>query len=522
VELTKEDKKALAKRGYKDPVFFCKTFLPKLFPGRVPWVHRGLLAILTRKCSFLENYGEVDKIIKNFAYYRDGQLCSIFYRDADGKLQMQLGKYTLVMLPRGFSKTTIAGIAVPVYESVYHDTDFTCYVSETATHAEMQLANTKAELEGNQLILEVFGEKKDSGDRSRKWASEMFETVDGITMAARGRGGQIRGLNHKGRRPKKIICDDLEDKESVSTPEQRQKTKTWAYGDLMPALPRLDPNATIVALGTLLHQDALLQTWANDPDWTVVKLGALDADGEPVWPENMDLEGLERTKMSFARAGQLSTFYMEYHNQSVATEDQKFRKEYIQYAQPTMPILTAVYMDPAISKNVTADNCVIKVAGMEEKGKIFMLEEWAKRGASPREAVDIFFAMHQKYGCTRAGIESNAYQAALIHLVREEMFRKRHYFEITPVTHKTKKSERIEGILQPRYAGGYIFHAKIFPEYETDLVEWPNVKKDDRLDAAAGVIALLDPYAAHAAGDEDLTEDEYEPLDKIVQFGDAP
>ena len=113
------------------------------------------------------------------------------------------------------------------------------------------------------------------------------------------------------------------------------------------------------------------------------------------------------------------------------------------------------------------------------------------------------------------GVESIAYQAALVHLLREEMFRKGYYFEVTPITHgRQRKEERVEGILQPRYASGYITHQRQFGILETSLLDWPNGKKDPP-DAEAMAISLLDDYAPMAApSDSDLGDDEYEPLEE--------
>jgi len=51
---------------YADPVLFCQTFLHDHFYREIPWVHRGILSILTGKTKFLLKYGKIDKIVKNF------------------------------------------------------------------------------------------------------------------------------------------------------------------------------------------------------------------------------------------------------------------------------------------------------------------------------------------------------------------------------------------------------------------------------------------------------------------------
>ena len=520
--ITQDDRKALAARAYRDPVFFCKFFLPELFPMEIPWVHRGLLAILTGRCEFLVTDPQLDKIIRNFSWFDEEEVQHFIFTkgtDEDGNptLNMTLNKYTLIMLPRGFAKTTIAGIAVPLIEILYQECPFTVYVSESANHSKMQLANVKREISDNAKIKAVFGDLVPGLKEVEKWSEDFIETRTGVAAAARGRGGQLRGLNHRGNRPGKIIVDDVEDKESVSTEAQREKTRTWAYADLMPALPRVKGEGTIVALGTLLGSDCLLETWRKDPVWTVVKMGALDADGELLWAANMNVKDLEVTKRSYALAGNLHLFYMEYFNEARSPEDQLFRQEFFQYCPPEGTLSTAIYVDPAISANRRADHAVISVWGISQSGLLWKLDQWGGLGKTPREIVDNYFRLSKLWNCRRHGVESNAYQAALVHLLREEMFRKKQYFEIEAVTHKTKKEDRIIGILVPRYSAGYVRHARKFPESEIQAIDFRRgiEQKDDYLDADAGCVALLDPWAAQAAG-KDLSADEYPPLEEVL------
>lgn len=517
--------------GYEDPVFFCRYFLKHIFPQPMPWVHRGILAIMTRRTDFLWRYGDLEKIIKHFVWKEDWKDPKspehpIFQIEGD-KILMTIGKFTLLILPRGFSKTMLGGVAMSLWNICYKEVNFMAYVSEASTHAKMQVLNIRNELEAddkgnaaNLRLTSVFGRLAPSRQEAALWREDFFETTTGVALAARGRGGQIRGLNHKGSRPQRIIVDDVEDEESVKTEEQRIKTRNWAYGALMPALPELDPGANIVALGTLLHPESLLAIWALDPVWTVVKFGPLDKDGEALWPANLSKEKLEQKRRSAVLSGTLSTFYLEYYGEIVASERVKFKAEWFIYGPPPPEeeLQTAIYCDPAISEKRRADRTSVVVVGMSKTGKIWVLDCWTARGASPRDTVNMYFDLSKRWKCRQHGVESIAFQAALIHLMREEMFRQKHYFEITPVTHKTQKESRIVGILQPRFANGYITFARRFIELEQELLEYgmPGVH-DDNPDALAGAIALLDPYAAHAAGDQDLGEDSMEPLDQILK-----
>ena len=164
--LTLEEVKAVARKGYDDPHFFCKFFLEEWFSLPMPWVHRGVLAILTRRCGFLqvfdEHYGEaeLDKLIRNFTWKedpndKDSPEHSIFAINAEGVLEMTLGQHTLVMMPRGISKTTLAN-AVTIWYIEYHERKFPVYVSEAQTHASRQLTNVTTQLLINAIDASMY------------------------------------------------------------------------------------------------------------------------------------------------------------------------------------------------------------------------------------------------------------------------------------------------------------------------------------------------------------------------------
>jgi hypothetical protein len=502
--------------GYNDPAFWCRFFLPHWFPTTMPWLHLGILAILTRRVDFLQKYKDLDKIIQYFTYKKNpndpnSEVVPIF-RLENNVLKMEISRFTLIMMPRGFSKTTLVN-AVNLFLICYADTDFMFYLSETATHSETQIRNIKRELEYNEKLLSAFGNLK--GDI---WRQDLFKTSNDVTVGCAGRGGQVRGKNEGGKRPSRIILDDVEDKESVATADQLAKTRTWFFSDVLPMLPKMKEDAQIVALGTMLANNALLATLIDDPEWTSVKFGALLPDGNPLWPEMMSLEKIAREKATYARNGMLNSFYMEYLSTARNTEDQKFPKRYFKYNSAPLPSRNAIAIDPAISEKPTSDMSAIAVVGMQPNGKIIVHEMIGKVGMLPREQIDTFFKLHKEYNCIRQGVESIAYQAALIHMMREEMFRKKHYMsEITPITHKrANKILRVESILHPRFANGYIEFAKVFPELEEQLEDWPNGRKD-LPDALAMGICLLDSFAAQAADpDKNLADDEYDDIEKVL------
>lgn len=533
---------------YADPVMAFRYLLPHWFPRKMPWFHRGILAILKRRTDFLLNFGveewrdetaewteeELIKIERWFKWQRpDGMLEPIFFieRDSDGSplaVHMKIGRFTELMIPRGFSKTTLLN-AANLTSIWFHDTNFILYVSEAGPHAEKQLGNIKRELETNERGHALFGNLVPDRMATQRWREDEIETTSGVVVMARGRGGQVRGLNHNGMRPEDVTVDDVEDTESVSTPEQRLKVKEWFMGDLRPVLPKIGGNGRMTVLGTLLHRESLLMRLAKDPEFTFIRFGARLPDGSMLWPDNMDELAFEAERQSFAIAGSTSKFYMEFQSELRDEETAKFREEFfsgiIQPLSRSDLVACAIAIDPAISEKKTADKTAIAVVGMTAKGKVHVCEIWAKQGADPREQVDKFFELATLWNTNLYGVEAIAYQSALIHLLREEMFRKKRYFEIVPLRHgSTRKTERIAGILQPRYSSKYVSHQREFPIYVGQLLDWPNGGFDES-DAVAMGVSLLDPYAAAAADpDKDLGEDEYQPLNEVFggHFGNAP
>lgn len=548
-DLTPEDATKIAEIGYANPGFFCRTFLPHWFPRPMPWVHRGILSILTRRVDWLLEMGEevwpdgtgvwtpqdLAKIIRHFTWSSDpsdpdSPKVPLFQWDGE-RLTLRKPRNTLLILPRGVSKTTLVN-ASNVYSTAYRDEEFIVYLSESGPHASNQLGNVKREFEGNLMLRSVFGNKVPAHNDSEAWSQHQIETTDGVIMVARGAGGQVRGMNINGKRPRKIVIDDAEDKESVKTDEQRKKYRIWYKADVEPALSQVKKDGEMIVLGTILHPDALIVNLSNDPDFATIKFGAIDPDGDPLWPDYMTLEDYERKKLSFQRLGQLSEFNMEYASKvSLDAQDSTFDVSTIAYQvmERTQFVGVGIAVDPAISEKKTSDLCAFGVVGITDRGRLHVLDVYSERGMHPAAQVDKYFEMKLRWECTHHGVEAVAYQRALIHLIQAEMFIRaktfgaKIYHEVTPIAHgRTGKKARIKGILAPRYKAGYITHQRRFATLETQMADFSmtnDTAKDDEIDVVAMAVALLDPYAMlglDEEGEKLMEEDHLPPLDIAI------
>lgn len=560
--LSKDQAMELAVRSFENPAFFARVFLPQWFSLPMPWFHRGVLAILSRQTDWLLEFGEeewargtgiwdqsqLEKILHHFVWKQepDDPLCKtvpVFLPSVDNKgriasIDLGVSDKTLLIAPRGVSKTTLLN-AHHLREIARHEASFMVYVSESGSHAEMQLQNIKRQIETNELYISVFGQKRPDRTDPEKWQAKLIQTTDGITVSAKGRGAQIRGANDDARRPSDIILDDVEDKESVKTEDQRRKTLDWFTGDVEQALPQINvERRRLTCIGTILSKDALLPTLAKNPDFLTIQFGAKDPDGDMLWSHYLTQEEYDKKKKVFMRRGQLHLFKMEYDSttRTDGEDNPFFKQSYLKYAQydpETFPGL-AIMLDPAISEDRRACYSSFIVGGMSPKGKIHIFDCYMQKGMTPRELIDKYFELHFKWGCVRHGIETIGFQKALVHIMQEEMFRKaksmgsKAYFEIEPIGHHSRsKGERIEGILSPRYASGYITHERSFPDLELQLLNYPNEALDGP-DAEAMMVQLLDPYAAFAFDPEDedpnkLEKNHFQPADvEYKEFWSAP
>jgi hypothetical protein len=527
--------------GAEDPIFWLRFFLPHWFPTPMPPFHFGLAALVSRQVSFLTKYPDTHEFLfQHFRYSADPEddqapMLPIFQDAGAGRIRMVAGQNNAYIIPRGFSKTTLLNGLI-CCSALTDPHTFCVYISESSTHAQTQLANIRAELEANHLLRQAYGDQVPTRADSEKWTSDQLQLLGGAVLVAKGRGSQVRGINVRARRPNKILLDDVEDKESVSTEPQRDKTIDWFYNSVVPAGNEMSGAAAagieqeplqITLLGTLLGAETLLTEVARDPTFNTVRFGAVLrdehselTDADMLWPYKMSAADYLAKRQQYARVGQLSGFCLEFDSTIRNNEDAPFSRKdfYYEPIQRNKLIQVSIAMDPAISDTPGRDHTAIVVAGRDERGVIYILDVWGGLGIKPREKIDKFFELFLLWQCTKAGIEAQGYQRALIYLMQEEMARKHTFFTVTPIIQSSElsKDQRILGILQPRYANGYIKHHRRFGQLETQLLDYPNGKKD-YADAEAMALTLLGETMLLATpANSPVTQDQFEPLDKAL------
>lgn len=539
----------LSARCLRSPVEYGRVFFPDWFPTKMPWVHRGILAILRGRTDFLLDFGsevwrdelaewtlaDLEKILTNFVEEETLEDGSILLRpifalielDGEPRVIMNLKENVAVMMPRGFSKTTLLNLS-NLHDICYKNEDFFLYASETGPHAERQLGTVKFELEDNDPLRLVFGDLVSGRQSPLKWTDNFIETQNEVMVGAVGTGGQIRGYSKRAKRPGKVVYDDLQNTDSYRSETQRNVDKNWFF---QTALPIVRKGGRSIILGTLLGSEAIMAHAMKHPDFTSIRFGAIDRQGEPLWSYMMSLAEIEHKKQAMASVGELSGFYLEYMSEARTDESRMFPSNKLIYINKPFESIVGLALaeDPAISDSANAAFCAFAVVGIEKTGHKHVIDYFGQKGMDPAAQVDKFFELHSRHMILvppefrKYGVEAIGYQRALIHLLQGEMYRRsaelgmNAYFEITPIIHgKVGKLPRVQGILKPLIWSGYLTFESRWPALETQFLEWPTGLLDGP-DVVAMAITLLDPFASLNLPSDapDLTADYYEPITLI-------
>jgi predicted phage terminase large subunit-like protein len=171
--------------------------------------------------------------------------------------------------PRGNAKSTWGTFVLPLWCIVYKKRQYILPVSETLTQAESFIQAIKLELESNERLKQDFPAACGEGPI---WQSDTIVTRNGVKAQGVGSGQKLRGLKHGSRRPDLVIGDDLENDESVESPDQRKKLSNWFFKALM----KIGAKYTVyIMVGTILHAEALLSDLLIRPGWKGRKFKAV-------------------------------------------------------------------------------------------------------------------------------------------------------------------------------------------------------------------------------------------------------
>ena len=392
-----------------------------------------------------------------------------------------------IVFPRGHAKSTWIKLDT-IHDIVYGTEPVILYISNVLQDARFHFESIKQELENNHLLQGVYGDLvPEDRDQSKKWTNTHFETSNGINVVARG-AGKGRGVNIKNQRPTKIICDDIEDDEQVSSPERREKLHNWLYQVIFPSKDK--DRGFIKMVGTIIHPHCEVLRYYKKHGGIFRR--AIE-EGKALW---WTMDELMREKEKIGTRA----FNQEFMNEPAAAEDQTIKERWITDSYYThaleiknMNLIMAI--DPQAGEKEASDEMglcllaytkgdphryVVKSAGKREKltYKARIVVEWwlENRDRIKKVAIEVVLNQNALWQIIQAWVNGENTIPNMDHIKDRNM-------PIMQVSPKGKdKLARLQ-MHEAAFERGEIHLRPENEELKDQLIHFPNVAHDDRMDA---------------------------------------
>lgn len=273
-----------------------------------------------------------------------------FQKEIFGILQDLTHRFVVLEAFRGGAKTTLVTKTYGMWAVIgEQQKKNVLIIAQTQEQSRYYLTNIKNLLSQDPLRSDM-GPFEESSDEWRINTIVIPKYNARITIASIEQ--PVRGMLHGSFRPDLIICDDLENINSVKSPDSREKLYRWLTSDI---LPLGDPSTRTIVVGTRLHEESLIMKLKEDieekrRDGISRSYPIVDDDGNALWPGKYPTkDAIEKERM---RIGNEDAWHQEYLLELVPEGSQIVPRDWIQYydEMPDSPgsyVMTVIAVDPA-------------------------------------------------------------------------------------------------------------------------------------------------------------------------------
>lgn len=202
---------------------------------------------------------------------------------------------------RGMGKSSIQLVLAIIYEVCYAIHPYIIINSYNDSMSIDKLRLIRDELENNEVIHWIYGNPiKDKNF----WNKSDILAYNKVRIKTISTFQNPRGLLDKGKRPTKIISDDIINDRDVLSKEMRDKALNWYTKALAPALAE---DGTMEILNTPLHKEDIIETVfkKNPPfhNWDTLQIAAME-NGKSVdedWKTTQELKELAKDEYTFSQ-----------------------------------------------------------------------------------------------------------------------------------------------------------------------------------------------------------------------------
>lgn len=288
-----------------------------------------------------------------------------------------------------------------------------------------------------------------------------------------------------------LIDDPVKNREEADSEVMRKKVKDWYTST---AYTRLMPGGRIVIIQTRWHEDDLsgwLLEEHQHEGWTILNLPAIDDDGNALWPEQYDIEALERIK----RALPPRDWSALYQQRPAPETGDYFKREWI-IPVDVIPPLAEMMVYGGSDYAVTADGgdyTVHAVIGVSSEDRMYLLDLWRSQSSSDRW-VDSFCDLVRKWKPVGWAEETGQIKSGVGPFLVKRMLETEAYTAREQFPTRGDKAVRAQSI-RGRMAMQGLHVPRDAPwvaDFTTELMSFPVGVHDDQVDAIGLVGQLMD------------------------------
>jgi len=403
-------------------------------------------------------------------------------------LRDSLAKFIVITAFRGSAKTTIVAVAYALW-AVFgvQQKKHVLLVGQTEIKARRLLMNIRRQLETNSLLRRDLGPIDEEKDQWGATALVIRKLNARIAVASVGQS--VRGMLHDEYRPDLVICDDLEDLDSVQTQESRDKLCDWFSGEL---LPIRDKRTRFVIIGNMLHDDSLMKRLqheieSGERDGEFREYPFFDENDNPLWPGKYPTR--ESVEEEMRMVNDPVAWAREYLLKILPRDEQLIRREWLRYYD-TLPEGTSYCItgiDLAISKAEHADLTAMvsaRVYGSRDKLQIYILPNIVNKKLTFLETVDQAKLISDSLGKSKLCIEDVGYQSSAV-----EALKKDGYLAVGVKVHGQDKYARLSAVSH-LVQGGKVLFPKGIPILTNQLIGF-GTGHDDLVDAFSILLSKI-------------------------------
>lgn len=218
--------------------------------------------------------------------------------------------------------------------------------------------------------------------------------------------------------------------------------------------------------------------------WDIIYESAIKEDGSLLFPGRMSKEFLEAKRRTMG-----SYFYAnQYMNQCIPEDEKRFKKEWFRYFQTITNdnLFNFGFIDPAIGQKEHHDYTGVVIVSVDHECNWYVRVANRYR-ITPTEIVSKMFDICDTFKLHSLGVETQAYQEALLYILDDEMKRRKKVIPVTGIKRASiSKASRILGLV-PRFEWGKIYLANGLHDLEDELAAFPRGTFDDLMDGLASI-----------------------------------